>query len=116
MSDQPPLDCGSALGWLEGDARMLEKLKILFIRNVPPQLEGLGASLDSGDIATAERLAHTIVGSTAMIGAKSMSARAGEVERSAMAGDLAGAKAGHEALKEEFNRVMSALGAGGEAK
>lgn len=113
METENHLDSQKALAWLEGDEKMLLRLKALFVKNVPPQMERLKTHLATGDLAEAERLAHTINGSTAMIGATRMSESAKKVERSLIDGDLSGATALFAQMESEFRLVLGELNRAG---
>jgi len=73
----------------------------------------LKESLDAGDTASVERLAHSMRGSAAMIGACVMSDEAGTIEMFAIAGDLDSARAGYSRFFGAYERVMEALASGG---
>jgi HPt (histidine-containing phosphotransfer) domain-containing protein len=103
----------NALQWLEGDERMFARIKAIFLKNVPSQVQQLKALLDEGDNNAAERLAHTLMGSSAMLGAGGMSEEARKIEFSAMAGDTASARLHFESFAAEYENVMAELAAEG---
>lgn len=107
------LDRQKALRWLEGDERMFARLKVIFIKNIPSQVELLDSYLEAGDNDSAERAAHTIVGSSAMLGASVMSEEAGKIERSVMDGDLVSARSHFTRFVGEYEKVMAELAADG---
>jgi HPt (histidine-containing phosphotransfer) domain-containing protein len=109
MSDREHVDLGRALQWLEGDRRMLGRIRIIFMKNIPDQVQNLGAHLEQGDVASAERGAHTIKGSAAMMGALALSREAGRIEQLAIDRDPEGAKLRFAALVEECDAVMQVL-------
>lgn len=109
------IDRQSALRWLEGDERMFGRIKALFLKNVPAQVAQLRAHLDRGDKDAAERLAHTVMGSSAMLGAGAMSEEARNVELSAMEGDWVSARLHFEHFTAEYEKVLAELAAEGEA-
>lgn len=104
-----------ALQWLEGDERMLARIKAIFLKNIPSQVEQLKASVDEGDNGTTERMAHTIMGSSAMLGAGEMSKEAGKIEQSAIEGDSTSARLHFERFMAEYEKVVAELVAEGEA-
>ena len=115
MSAEQPVDLDKALQWLEGDRRMLERIRVMFLKNMPVQVAALEESLRLGDADAAERMAHTIKGSAAMMGAGRMSSLAAEVERSVMESDLPGEAALRFAeFFAAYRQVMVALTAYGE--
>lgn len=103
------VDKQKSLQWLEGDERMLEKIKAIFMKNIPSQVELLRESLDSGNNVSAEKLAHTIMGSSAMLGASAMSDEARKIELSAMEGDLDSARLHFSRFVKEYAMVMEEL-------
>lgn len=113
MLEQEHVNRDKALQWLEGDERMLIKIRAIFMKNIPPQVKDLGACLDQGDTVSAERMAHTIMGSAAMMGATVMSTEAGKIEQSAIKGDLDAARLHFATFVVEYEKVMAALQADG---
>jgi signal transduction histidine kinase/DNA-binding NarL/FixJ family response regulator len=81
----------------------------LFFKSAERSLEGLRAALQAGDLASAARRAHSLRGSSAIIGARSVMALAGRVEETARG------RAGDElpelvaALDREYRRAREAL-------
>lgn len=99
----------SPLQWLEGDERMLVRIKDIFRRNVPLRVESLRGAIDAGDAAATEQLAHIIMGSSAMLGAAGMSDAARKIERSAIDGDLVAARLHFADFVLIFDAVMEKL-------
>lgn len=94
---------------------MFGRIKAIFLKNIPVQVAQLKAHLDSGDKDAAERLAHTIMGSSAMLGAGAMSEEARKVEQSAIEGDCVSARLHFEHFTAEYEKVLAELAAEGEA-
>ncbi|MDD5285680.1 MAG: Hpt domain-containing protein [Desulfuromonadaceae bacterium] len=113
MNEHEQIDRRKALQWLEGDERMFAKIKAIFIKNIPTQVELLKGFLDSGDIGSIERAAHTIMGSSAMLGAGDMSDKARSIEQSAIGGDLDSARLHFTKFVEEYEKVMLELATDG---
>ena len=109
MREPEHVDLGRALQWLEGDRRMLGRIRTIFLRNVPDQLHHLDLLLREGDAASAERVAHTIKGSAAMMGALALSRQAGRIEQLAIDGELDAARSAFAPLAEECAKVMQIL-------
>lgn len=107
------IDKQKALRWLEGDDQMLATIKTLFIKNVPSQVDSLKMFIDAGDSSSAERVAHTIMGSSAMIGAGRMSEEACKIEQSAIENDMDSARFHLTGFVAEYEKVMSELAADG---
>lgn len=113
MSEPGHIDRRNALHWLEGDERMFLKLITIFKKNMPSQMDQLKAFLAANDTVAAERVAHTIMGSSAMLGASAMSKEAGNIEQSVIGGDSNAARFHFERLVEEYEKVMAELAADG---
>lgn len=112
--DDNKFDNKKALQWLEGDDRMFAKIKAIFIKNIPSQVELLNRYLEAGDNDSAERAAHTIMGSSAMLGASAMSDVAGKIERNAIDGDMDSARLHFARFVGEYEKIMAELGTDGE--
>ena len=113
MSGVGQIDRQKALGWLEGDEVMLVKMKAIFMKNIPRQVELLKDFLAAGETSSAERAAHTIMGSSAMLGATAMSEAARKIEQSAIGGDMAAARLQFVSFSEEYEKVVAELVADG---
>ncbi len=113
MNGHEQFDRRKALQWLEGDEKMFVRLKAIFIRNIPPQVDQLKAFLDTGDNGSAEKAAHTIMGSSAMLGATVMSDEAGKIERCAIKGDMDSARLHFTKFFGAYEKVMEALAVDG---
>jgi len=109
MKDQEQIDRGKALHWLDGDDKMFARIKAIFNKNIPSQVDQLKGFLDAGDKASTELIAHTIMGSSAMLGASAMSDRAREIERSAIEGDMDSARLSFSVFFDEYEKVMVEL-------
>ncbi len=105
MSEHGQSDGRTTPQWLEGDERMFGMIKALFIKNSPSQVEQLKVFLDAGDNGLAERIAHTVMGSSAMLGASFMSDEAGKIERSAIEGDINSARLHFIRFIEEYEKI-----------
>ncbi len=110
MKNQEQIDGSKALQWLEGDEKMFARIKTIFKKNVPAQVDQLRGFLDAGDNSSTELIAHTIMGSSAMLGASGMSDRAREIECSAIQGDMNSARLSFTDFIEEYEKVMAELG------
>lgn len=109
MDKEEQIDRRKALKWLEGDEKMFARIKDIFVKNVPSQVAQLKTFLDAGDIDSTERAAHTIMGSSAMLGASVMSDEARKIERSAIDGDMNSARLHFTDFAGEFEKVMAEL-------
>jgi two-component system sensor histidine kinase/response regulator len=94
---------------LEGDRELLEDLARLFADECPKSISEIRSALDPVDFVLLERLAHTLKGSSASMGAESVRQLALELEMSARARDLPEAKKLVEGLQNEIDRLMPEL-------
>ena len=110
-SEEGPLDRGVLVGLRElqeeGEPDLLEELIELFLADVPPQLVALRKAVDAGDAHSVERIAHTLKGSSANIGAVRMQALCTELEEIGRSEELRAAPGLISRLEEEFGRVRA---------
>ncbi len=76
----PGLDVAQGLRRVNGNRRVYLEMLRLFVRNQKEQGAQLQAALDAGDLALAERLAHTCKGVSGSLGANDLQAQAGRLE------------------------------------
>ena len=108
-SAESPLDMAAALDRVEGDRDLLEELAILFSEESARNIHEVRAALKSGDTVLLERLAHTVKGASANIGAVSVSCAALALEQAARSRDLLDAQGKMEVLEIELERLRPAL-------
>jgi HPt (histidine-containing phosphotransfer) domain-containing protein len=77
----------------------------MFLDDARPRLTALEEAVLSDDAPAVERLAHTLKGSSANMGARGMSALCARLEAAGASGDLSQGPRLVERLKEEFARV-----------
>lgn len=116
MNGRKHVDLTKALQWLEGDRQMLERIRLIFLKNIPEQVQKLENALEGGDAGLAERMAHTIKGSAAMMGAALLSSEAARVELCAIDRDLHEARRHFASLSRECDQVLRALEEQGEER
>jgi two-component system, sensor histidine kinase and response regulator len=75
------LDTKDGLARVAGNQKLYLKLLRQFAEQQGPSVEQISAALTQGDVALAERLAHTLKGVAGNIGAKPVQAVAGVVEK-----------------------------------
>jgi PAS domain S-box-containing protein len=75
------LDTKDGLTRVAGNRKLYLKLLRQFVEQQGPALDQISAALLGGDIALAERLAHTLKGVAGNIGAKTVQAAAGALEK-----------------------------------
>lgn len=81
----------------------------LYLDSAPKHLEDLARSMRESDARAAEETAHSLKGSSGALAALSLSALCGELEHRASENDLAAADGLIQNLRDEFERVESAL-------
>jgi two-component system sensor histidine kinase/response regulator len=89
----------------EGEPDIISELIGLFLADVPPHLVALREAVQSGDILSVERTAHTLKGSSGNMGVVRMAAICAELEGIGRSETLAGAPVWIHRLEEEFERV-----------
>jgi HPt (histidine-containing phosphotransfer) domain-containing protein len=87
----------------------LDEVVSLFVNDTPRRLSGLRDALAGGDAVAAERLAHSIKGSSSNIGAPHVAALAGELEGRLARGSFDGADELVARLAAELERARQAL-------
>ena len=91
----------------DGEPDLLADLIALFFAAVPPPLVALRKAVDAGDAHSVERIAHTLKGSSANIGAVRMQALCTELEEIGRSEELRAAPGLISRLEEEFGRVRA---------
>jgi HPt (histidine-containing phosphotransfer) domain-containing protein len=105
--DQAALD--SLLQMVGGDADFVDELVDTFLADVPHQLADLRAAVAAGAAADAVRPAHTLKGTAASIGARSVEGVSRSIEEGARAGNVDGLKAPVEELARALADLEAAL-------
>jgi two-component system, sensor histidine kinase and response regulator len=72
---------------LMGDPALVERILRGFLGDIPGRLRDLQAARQGGELALVERLAHTVKGAAANVGAMALSAAAKAAEQAARGGD-----------------------------
>ena len=91
------------------DKDLLMELVGLFLEEAPAQIENLMLAFESGDVAVAERLAHSLKGASSNLSAEKMRLAAYQIEKTSREEGLQQAKDLIENLKAEFQRLKTAL-------
>jgi PAS domain S-box-containing protein len=107
--ERSALDLASALERVEGDRQLLEELAALFVEESAKNMEGIEEAFQAGEARLLERLAHTVKGASANIGATLVSRAALALEKQARSGDLANAREKIAALRVEIERLRPEL-------
>ncbi|MBM9537811.1 response regulator [Desulfobulbus alkaliphilus] len=111
--DRQPLACiwdrAAMLERLMGDEDLAEVILQGFITDMPRQIKALKGYLEAGDVAGAERQAHTIMGAAGNVGAEALRALAFELEQAGRAGDLERIKTRMDELAASFAALQQAM-------
>lgn len=81
MSDTPIFNMEQLLNYTAEDRDLAGEVVLVFLSDIPNQLTSLQAALDTGDAKTAERVAHSVKGASATVGAEVMRKMAFECEQ-----------------------------------
>ena len=94
---------------LAGDRELGRGVVSGFLEDIPQQIGTLKRHLIQRDAPLVGRLAHTIKGAAATIGADALRKAALEIERAGKAGELDRAVTILSRLEDEFERLKSAI-------
>jgi HPt (histidine-containing phosphotransfer) domain-containing protein len=111
-SSTDPLDRGvfERLRFLQDDEHdYLGELIATYLNSAPQLLNTLRAAIAQNDVSATQKVAHTLKGSSASLGAMTLSAHCRELEMLARAGTLAGAAERLRQIESEYARVQLAL-------
>jgi len=106
----PVIDESRLMAEFGGAPEILAELRDLFLEHAPPLYEGIGQALDTGDLPTIVEMAHSLKGACATYGASRLTLVCKDLEMTARAGDLAGAREWREPLATEYRAVCEAIG------
>ncbi len=93
---------------LAGDMELAQELLAAFMEDSPERTDSLGEALDSGDLATAAKLSHSLKGMCGVVRTDDLVHRALLMENTAKTGDL-------EKLKKQYVEFAAGLAAAHEA-
>jgi signal transduction histidine kinase/CheY-like chemotaxis protein len=108
-SAEDSLDWQAALANLEGDNNLLRELALLFLDDLPQQMEALHHAVDNGRSHDLERLAHRLKGSVGNFAAKPAFDTASRLEEFARQEDSQQIPQAMNVLEDEIQRVREAL-------
>ena len=108
--DTPDWDRAGLLDRLMGDTELASAVLGGFAGDLPTRIGELRASLEAGDMAAAQRHAHTIKGAAANVGGERLRSLAADIERALKSGDLASARAGATQVDPTFRALLRAAG------
>ncbi len=102
-------DRAGMLGRLMEDENLARRVAAGYLEDIPLQIKVLREYLQSGDVANAERQAHTIKGASATVGGEALREVAFDMEKAARAGDLDAVVARLPELERQFVRQKEEL-------
>jgi CheY-like chemotaxis protein len=102
-------NCNEALKRLDGDEALLRELIQVFLDEVPQQLAKLQHALETGDLETIERSAHSIKGELNCLGLTEAAQRARDLERAGHERALPPAAELFPVLKSDVAAAASAM-------
>jgi len=103
------VDFAAALDRVEGDRDLLAELVRLFVQQCPAALQEMRQALRNGDAHLLERLAHTMKGSSASLGANRVSQAALVLEMRSRSAALQNAGELIDSLQAELDRALPEL-------
>lgn len=103
------VDAAAALERVEGDRELLEELVRLFIDGGPAAIQEMRQALSGRDAHVLERLAHTMKGSSASLGANRISEAALVLEMRSRSGALENASELIDSVEAELERALPEL-------
>ncbi|MGD1103135.1 MAG: response regulator [Terriglobia bacterium] len=108
-SEDDCIDWQAAWANLEGDHNLLSELALLFLDDLPQQMEAIHRAVDKMQIHDLERLAHRLKTSVGNFAAKPAFEAAFRLEKIARQGDFKQVPQAVEALEYEIRRLQGAL-------
>jgi two-component system sensor histidine kinase/response regulator len=103
------LDLVAALERVEGDRDLLEELAALFAEESAKNVAEIHRAFDTGDVVLLQRLAHTVKGASANLGANCVSRAAMAIEEQARDWNLSAAGKKIAALEVELAKLRPML-------
>ena len=107
--EPPPLKRQESLGHFGGDEQLYDQLLSEFAAHLGEDLDRLKAALESGDVPTLTRIAHSLKGASATFGAEQLTQAARELEALGVEGDLAAAAPLVAQVEAECSRLQDYL-------
>lgn len=106
---RPVFNCAAAMDVAAQDVDFLREIVDVYLADIPTQIAKLQAALGAGDVESAHRLAHTIKGASANIGAESILEVAAAIESAARNADLPRAAQLMPRLSPELHALQTAV-------
>jgi CheY-like chemotaxis protein/HPt (histidine-containing phosphotransfer) domain-containing protein len=108
-SNAPVLDLDMALSTVGGKRRIFDRIKVVFMEEMPVRMQSLRAALETEDLSECHRLAHSIKGAAASIGGRRFAETAGKMEVDARDRRIADVKRYITVLEDEFDALEREL-------
>jgi two-component system, sensor histidine kinase and response regulator len=102
-------DLAAGLQRVEGDRELLEEISRIFADECPKILAEIRHAFDTSDAPLLDRLAHTLKGSAANLGALAVPRSAAALEQLARAGDFRGAEAQFKIVEKDVRTLLVEL-------
>jgi CheY-like chemotaxis protein/HPt (histidine-containing phosphotransfer) domain-containing protein len=106
-SAAPAIDKAAVLKRLGGDEELYHELLHLFLEHAPRQITQLKEAVEAGDVALSERMAHSLKGASANVGAVTLQQEAARAEAGARTGDWQKIRGCHERMEMELEKIRS---------
>jgi PAS domain S-box-containing protein len=105
----PIFDRVGMMSLLTNDAALLRAVAKSFLQNIPQQIAELKGYLEAGGTFDVGRIAHSIKGASAYVCGEALHKVAAEMEKAAMAGDLAAVAGRMTELEAQFDALKREL-------
>lgn len=109
MAGNTVFDLSLILATVADDREIAAQVIGVFLTDIPKQLDDLDAALAAGDAPTSQRVAHSIKGAAATVGAEELRAAAFEGEKMGRDGQLDELKELVPSLREKFGQAAQAM-------
>lgn len=109
MSVPPLLAIDETLERMSGDMELLSNLFGLFQSDAPKKLTSISQFETAGDMYQVSRIAHSLKGASATVGASRLCQAAIELEQRAKAEDTAGLAAKRQELEDICRQTLDAM-------
>jgi two-component system sensor histidine kinase/response regulator len=104
---EPPIDLPTLLTIVDGEKDLLIELGEIFRQDYPQQVAALHEAMRHGDAQHLERVAHSLKGALATIGATTARSLAHELEIMGQSGQLEGSRSTLHKLEGELDRLAA---------
>jgi len=110
VPDLPSVDVTGALGRLGGDQALYHRLLANLLREWDDAFTALDLAVESGDLVTIRRIAHTLKGTSATLGVLPLAAEAATLEKATGEGDRAALSSVVRGMRERTAGFVAVLG------